>query len=146
MLVYIRETDKDKIICNVDEKDIAEHLLVRFCSECKVGYFMILSRNLILVYVLRLNSRINPVNFICLNKKKNEIQIKQAYAFSLTYLVILFCFIFFLTVIEKFNFFIYFRLALSYLDTLQNGHLSVNCTYLFYLFTISLCIYLHAAV
>lgn len=94
---------------------------------------------------LRLNSRINPVKFICLNKKKNEIQIKQAYAFSLTYLVILFCFIFFLTVIiEKFNFFIYFRLSLSYLDTLQNGHLSVNCTYLFYLFTISLCIYLHA--
>ncbi|VAH30456.1 unnamed protein product [Triticum turgidum subsp. durum] len=24
MLVYIRESDKDKIICNVDEKDIAE--------------------------------------------------------------------------------------------------------------------------
>lgn len=54
MLVYIRETDKDKIICNVDEKDIAEHLRVRFCSECKVGYFMILSRNLILVYVLEI--------------------------------------------------------------------------------------------
>ncbi|TXG49238.1 hypothetical protein EZV62_025113 [Acer yangbiense] len=28
MLVYIRESDKDKIICNVDEKDIAEHLKV----------------------------------------------------------------------------------------------------------------------
>jgi ubiquitin carboxyl-terminal hydrolase 7 len=28
MLVYIRESDKDKIICNVDEKDIAEHLRV----------------------------------------------------------------------------------------------------------------------
>lgn len=28
MLVYIRECDKDKIICNVDEKDIAEHLRV----------------------------------------------------------------------------------------------------------------------
>ncbi|KAI3893573.1 hypothetical protein MKW92_052243, partial [Papaver armeniacum] len=26
MLVYIRESDKDKIFCNVDEKDIAEHL------------------------------------------------------------------------------------------------------------------------
>ncbi|KAH7512299.1 hypothetical protein FEM48_Zijuj12G0075900 [Ziziphus jujuba var. spinosa] len=26
MLVYIRESDRDKIICNVDEKDIAEHL------------------------------------------------------------------------------------------------------------------------
>ncbi|GMI92284.1 ubiquitin-specific protease 13 [Hibiscus trionum] len=29
MLVYIRESDKDKIICNVDEKDIAEHLRER---------------------------------------------------------------------------------------------------------------------
>ena len=29
MLVYIRESDKDKVICNVDEKDIAEHLRVR---------------------------------------------------------------------------------------------------------------------
>ncbi|KAH9699315.1 ubiquitin carboxyl-terminal hydrolase 12 [Citrus sinensis] len=28
MLVYIRESDKDKIICNVDEQDIAEHLRV----------------------------------------------------------------------------------------------------------------------
>ena len=28
MLVYIRENDKDKIMCNVDEKDIAEHLRV----------------------------------------------------------------------------------------------------------------------
>lgn len=31
MLVYIRESDKDKIICDVDEKDIAEHLRVRCC-------------------------------------------------------------------------------------------------------------------
>ncbi|KAF5737381.1 hypothetical protein HS088_TW13G00261 [Tripterygium wilfordii] len=29
MLVYIRESDKDNIICNVDEKDIAEHLRIR---------------------------------------------------------------------------------------------------------------------
>lgn len=29
MLVYIRESDKDKIVCSVDEKDIAEHLRVR---------------------------------------------------------------------------------------------------------------------
>ena len=28
MLVYIRESDKEKIMCNVDEKDIAEHLRV----------------------------------------------------------------------------------------------------------------------
>jgi len=28
MLVYIREADKEKVICNVDEKDIAEHLRV----------------------------------------------------------------------------------------------------------------------
>ncbi|KAG5416210.1 hypothetical protein BRARA_A03381 [Brassica rapa] len=33
MLVYIRECDKDKIICNVDEKDIAEHLQVRLKKE-----------------------------------------------------------------------------------------------------------------
>uniref|UniRef100_A0A2P2MFP2 ubiquitinyl hydrolase 1 n=1 Tax=Rhizophora mucronata TaxID=61149 RepID=A0A2P2MFP2_RHIMU len=33
MLVYIRETDKEKIICNVDEKDIAEHLRMRLKKE-----------------------------------------------------------------------------------------------------------------
>ncbi|CAN8298447.1 unnamed protein product [Cochlearia groenlandica] len=33
MLVYIRESDKDKIVCNVDEKDIAEHLRVRLKKE-----------------------------------------------------------------------------------------------------------------
>ncbi|KAL2549122.1 Ubiquitin carboxyl-terminal hydrolase 12 [Forsythia ovata] len=33
MLVYIRENDKDKIICNVDEKDIAEHLRIRLKKE-----------------------------------------------------------------------------------------------------------------
>lgn len=30
MLVYIRVGDRDKIICDVDEKDIAEHLQVKF--------------------------------------------------------------------------------------------------------------------
>ncbi|XP_052185773.1 ubiquitin C-terminal hydrolase 12-like [Diospyros lotus] len=33
MLVYIRESDKEKIICNVDEKDIAEHLRIRLKRE-----------------------------------------------------------------------------------------------------------------
>ncbi|CAA2970001.1 ubiquitin carboxyl-terminal hydrolase 12-like [Olea europaea subsp. europaea] len=33
MLVYIRENDKDKIICNVDEKDITEHLRIRLKKE-----------------------------------------------------------------------------------------------------------------
>ncbi|XP_030520703.1 ubiquitin C-terminal hydrolase 12-like [Rhodamnia argentea] len=33
MLVYIRESDKDKIICDVDEKDIAEHLRERLKKE-----------------------------------------------------------------------------------------------------------------
>ncbi|WOL02144.1 ubiquitin carboxyl-terminal hydrolase 13-like [Canna indica] len=33
MLVYIRESDKDKIMCNVDEKDIAEHLRIRLKRE-----------------------------------------------------------------------------------------------------------------
>ncbi|XP_024631332.1 ubiquitin carboxyl-terminal hydrolase 12 isoform X5 [Medicago truncatula] len=33
MLVYVRESDKDKIICNVDEKDIARHLQIRLKKE-----------------------------------------------------------------------------------------------------------------
>ncbi|KAF2299873.1 hypothetical protein GH714_005290 [Hevea brasiliensis] len=33
MLVYIRESDKDNIICNVDEKDIAEHLREEVAKE-----------------------------------------------------------------------------------------------------------------
>lgn len=28
MLVYVRESDKEKVFCDVDEKDIAEHLRV----------------------------------------------------------------------------------------------------------------------
>lgn len=34
MLVYIRESDKEKIMCTVDEKDIAEHL--RVCTICTI--------------------------------------------------------------------------------------------------------------
>ena len=37
MLVYIRESDKEKIMCNVDEKDIAEHL--RVSSSCILSTF-----------------------------------------------------------------------------------------------------------
>ncbi|KAL0008201.1 hypothetical protein SO802_009703 [Lithocarpus litseifolius] len=33
MLVYIRKSDKEKIFCNVDEKDIAEHLRIRLKKE-----------------------------------------------------------------------------------------------------------------
>ncbi|XP_020222198.1 ubiquitin carboxyl-terminal hydrolase 12 isoform X2 [Cajanus cajan] len=33
MLVYIRDSDKDMIMCNVDEKDIAQHLRVRLDKE-----------------------------------------------------------------------------------------------------------------
>ncbi|KAF5959433.1 hypothetical protein HYC85_000642 [Camellia sinensis] len=33
VLVYIRECDKEKILCNVDEKDIAEHLRIRLKKE-----------------------------------------------------------------------------------------------------------------
>ncbi|GKC14166.1 ubiquitin carboxyl-terminal hydrolase 12-like protein isoform X2, partial [Tanacetum coccineum] len=33
MLVYIRESDKEKIICDVEEKDIAEHLRTRLKKE-----------------------------------------------------------------------------------------------------------------
>ena len=39
MLVYIRESDKEKIMCNVDEKDIAEHL--------RVSHYILLSFYLI---------------------------------------------------------------------------------------------------
>ena len=41
MLVYIRESDKEKIICNVDEKDVAEHLRVRFFNLV-IGFVAIL--------------------------------------------------------------------------------------------------------
>ena len=37
MLVYIRDSDKDKVICPVDEKDIAEHLQVRSLLKLEVG-------------------------------------------------------------------------------------------------------------
>lgn len=33
MLVYIRASDKDKIMCNVDESDVAEHLQIRLKKE-----------------------------------------------------------------------------------------------------------------
>jgi hypothetical protein len=33
MLVYVRDADKDKVVCNVDEKDIAEHLQIRLKKE-----------------------------------------------------------------------------------------------------------------
>ena len=36
MLVYIRESDKEKIMCNVDEKDIAEHLRVRLQCDAEL--------------------------------------------------------------------------------------------------------------
>lgn len=43
MLVYIRESDKEKIICNVDEKDIAEHLRVCLVFTVLVQLLMISS-------------------------------------------------------------------------------------------------------
>ncbi|KAK1389757.1 ubiquitin carboxyl-terminal hydrolase 12 [Heracleum sosnowskyi] len=33
MLVYVRESDKEKVFCDVDEKDIAEHLRIRLKKE-----------------------------------------------------------------------------------------------------------------
>jgi ubiquitin carboxyl-terminal hydrolase 7 len=41
MLVYIRESDKDKIICNVDEKDIAEHLRVSAWFYLFIYYYQL---------------------------------------------------------------------------------------------------------
>lgn len=58
MLVYIRESDKDKIICNVDEKDIAEHLRVRW-----------------LAYLSELVLNVTPHcrnSFICVSEKKKK--------------------------------------------------------------------------
>lgn len=40
MLVYIRESDKDKIMCNADEKDIEEHLRVRFPELLNFSEYM----------------------------------------------------------------------------------------------------------
>ncbi len=41
MLVYVRDADKDKVVCNVDEKDIAEHLQVR-CITDIIGHIILL--------------------------------------------------------------------------------------------------------
>jgi hypothetical protein len=41
MLVYIQDADKDKVVCNVDEKDIAEHLQVR-CITDIIGHIILL--------------------------------------------------------------------------------------------------------
>lgn len=46
MLVYIRESDKDKIICNVDEKDIAEHLRVVLFIQIISSRLLIKSENM----------------------------------------------------------------------------------------------------
>lgn len=35
MLVYIRESDKDNIICDLDDEDISEHLKVYFLFNFK---------------------------------------------------------------------------------------------------------------
>ncbi len=41
MLVYIRDADKDKVVCNVDEKDIAEHLQVRCITDIIEHIFLL---------------------------------------------------------------------------------------------------------
>ncbi|KAG8078101.1 hypothetical protein GUJ93_ZPchr0007g5357 [Zizania palustris] len=38
MLVYIRESDKEQILCDLDEKDILEHLKIRFRKENEEEY------------------------------------------------------------------------------------------------------------
>lgn len=46
MLVYIRDIDKDKVVCPVDEKDIAEHLQVLILSRSlKLGHILITSQS-----------------------------------------------------------------------------------------------------
>lgn len=41
LLVYIRESDKEKIMCTVDQKDIGEHLRVRYSTSSMSCLFII---------------------------------------------------------------------------------------------------------
>lgn len=52
MLVYIRESDKEKIICNVDEKDVAEHLRVSYLIVDKINLFVSCTQQTTLRFVI----------------------------------------------------------------------------------------------
>lgn len=79
MLVYIREIDKEKIICNVDEKDIAEHLRVRGIDNISVDlefylfyfYFVLLVNHAVLMCPL------NTIFQIRLKKEQEEKEQKR---------------------------------------------------------------------
>lgn len=70
MLVYIRECDKDKIICNVDEKDIAEHLRVR----CLL---MLIDRRKVIVLFVTVLCPLNVTYQIRLKKEQEEKEHKR---------------------------------------------------------------------
>lgn len=65
MLVYIRESDKDKVVCNVDEIDIAEHLRVRIFSVS-------LQEVIIYAYLILLSTRIYWFLFFQTRLKKEQ--------------------------------------------------------------------------
>lgn len=79
MLVYIREIDKEKIICNVDEKDIAEHLRVGGIDNISVDlefylfyfYFVLLVNHTVLMCPL------NTIFQIRLKKEQEEKEQKR---------------------------------------------------------------------
>lgn len=74
MLVYIRESDKEKIICNVDEKDIAEHLRVN------AWFYILMIRILILSVCMRASSMTELGPFqIRLKKEQEEKEDKRRY-------------------------------------------------------------------
>lgn len=74
MLVYIRESDKDKIMCHVDEKDIAEHLRVRCWYQHMVLHIFekIFIFLFFLIYVALLKSTMSPRRGWRENKKKKS--------------------------------------------------------------------------
>ena len=66
MLVYVRESDKDKIICNVDEKDIARHLQV----SCLIHWFH-------MIFILYFQLNMLPFQQYVLDKVKERTRGKR---------------------------------------------------------------------
>lgn len=76
MLVYIRESDKDKIICNVDEKDIAEHLRVNALFSCSLFLINCKYISVQAIYRVRLTFKQFQVR---LKKEQEEKEDKKRY-------------------------------------------------------------------
>ena len=71
MLVYIRESDKEKIICNVDEKDIAEHLRVRLLVYITMRFNNVFMRKQCYAYLYYIMLQIR------LKKEQEEKELKR---------------------------------------------------------------------